>query len=294
MIFLPRQTCAICALSISLAVGCSPASPEALATYDGGEVTRSRLDGLFLTLPEDRRQPPAGQSLDQWLEELLFNIALEETLISRARASGVDDDQSLRLQARVQASRQVGAEYAKNRCSDFDVGDAEVEAVYEQQFAGRPRSWVLLRHIFKRVPGDAAVETKSALRFEMETLLRQLEEGASFIDLAREHSDSATAAEGGLIGRVSRAAPMDKAVLDAGWSLEDGQHSAIVEVSTGFHIVFRETSGVEEPVDLDDSREKIRPARRRPARKLWSRAAGRPRRRSQSRDQPGGGAFGLR
>ncbi len=88
----------------------------------------------------------------------------------------------------------------------------------------------------------------------MAELVRELEAGVSFIELARVHSDSETAKDGGLLGRISRQAPIEPRIREAAWALRDGEHSGVVEVDNGFHILLREQSGVEPPPTFEEVR----------------------------------------
>jgi len=246
-------------LCASLTTSCAqPTTSTTLATYDHGAVELDELDLHMLDLPDSQRQPPPGRSVSDWLEGLVLDIAIEDTLIARAHEEGAEDDPALRLGARYMASRQIGAVFAQERCPEADITDAEVEEAHDLRGSREPRPWILLRHIFKRVPVTAPTAHREVVRAEMEALLGQLDGGASFIDLAREHSESQTAGDGGLIGRVSRGAPMEAAVLDAGWSLPDGGHSGVIAVGNGFHIVRRDGSGVEQAPTVDVSRERLR------------------------------------
>jgi parvulin-like peptidyl-prolyl isomerase len=246
-------------LVLSGLVGCGRTTgPEELASFDGGVVEADELDALMVSLPDTRRQPPAGQTVGQWLEEMVLDAALEETLLARAVEEGLGDDPVLRLQALNLASRQLGSSYAQRQCPAEEVSEVDIDEAYKTRVARGDREWILLRHIFKRVSDSAPAARRSAARADLEALRDQIQDGASFADLAREHSDSETAAEGGLIGRVSRGAPMEAAVLEAAWALADGETSGIIEVPNGFHIVRREDSGVDRPPDLEETRERLR------------------------------------
>ena len=112
------------------------------------------------------------------------------------------------------------------------VSDAEVD-----RFLARPDQApalgdeYLLRHILVSGRDDPA-----AARATAEDVLRRLETGEHFADLARRHSSDARAAEGGMLGWRSAAALPS---LFAGIvpRLEPGETSGIIESPSGFHIV---------------------------------------------------------
>ncbi len=245
---------AFCVLACA---SCATPPADVLASYEGGEVTVARLETLLSQQPEARRRPPADQPIEDWVEGLLGDVAVRETLVRRAEASDLSDDPAILLSARFQASQEIGRIYVGQQCPQEEIPEEELRRVYDQQFAREPQPWILLRHIYKRSSPDAPPAERRDVRSAIEGILADLNAGASFIELARQHSDSETAEDGGLIGRVSRQAPMEKAVLEVAWSLGDGEMSGIVEVANGYHIVLREETGVEEARPFDQVREMI-------------------------------------
>ena len=102
-----------------------------------------------------------------------------------------------------------------------------------EEFGHGPQ--IRVRNIFKRTTRQATPEERETARLEIEELHRQLEKGASFIELARNHSDSETAQLDGLIGRLDPGAlgpGLDRIV----WALGDGEFSEVVSTPVGFHI----------------------------------------------------------
>lgn len=244
------------ALAQVWASGCSPA-PEAvdldrLATWNGGEIRRAQLDERVRSLPAARRQPAAGESLAEWTEERIVDVALSEILLERAESSPLADAPDLALRARYLAGQEMGRRYLASACPVVEVSEEELRELFAQLAPREPRPWILLRHIYKRAEAGAA--DRSRVRQELEGLRREVQDGASFLELARRHSDSKTAEDSGLIGRISRDAPMETQVLDAAWKLEDGELSEVVEVKNGFHLLLRESSGVEPVPDHETLR----------------------------------------
>jgi hypothetical protein len=226
----------------------------AVATWSGGEVTEEELDAMLRELPPARRQPAPGQAPAAWLEELVADLVLPRALLARARDSELGADPALRLRVRYLASQEVGRDYLRRRCPREEVSEAELMEVFERTRLREPRPWILVRHIYKRSLPGAPAEERRAARRALEELAAELDAGASFVELARRHSDSETAGEGGLIGRLSRQAPIEKPVLDAAWALADGEVSGAVEVANGFHLLLRVESGIEAPRSFDESR----------------------------------------
>ena len=116
------------------------------------------------------------------------------------------------------------------------VTDEELRQFYDdhpEEFGHGPQ--IRVRHIYKRTTRQATPAERETARREIEELHRQLGEGASFIELARSHSDSETAQLDGLIGRLDPGAlgpKVDRIV----WALGEGEISEVVSTPVGFHI----------------------------------------------------------
>jgi parvulin-like peptidyl-prolyl isomerase len=210
------------------------------------------------SLPEEQRRPQGDASLEAWVGDRVRALALQRVLEQRAAAAGLEEAPEVEVQARFAANVELGKELVRRRCPAPEVEEADVRRAWEAAFPREPRPWILVRHVFKRLPADAAPAERARVRRELDDIHRRLEAGASFIDLARQHSDSATADDGGLIGRISHEAPMDPGFLAAAWALEDGEISAVVTLADGLHIILREGSGVEEPMSLEEASPRLR------------------------------------
>jgi peptidyl-prolyl cis-trans isomerase C len=245
-------------LVLCLLTGCStPGAPGVLASWKGGEITVEQLDQRVRELPAEQRRPAGGQSVGEWVAARAADLALTRILLERARDGSAALSAPLALRARFEASQQIGREHLATLCPEPSISEADLAAAFERDNPGQPRPWILVRHIYKRsLPGAPAAE-RAGVRAEMTRLVAQLDAGVSFIELARLESDSETAPDGGLIGRISRQAPIEPRVRDAAWALSDGERSGVIEVANGFHVVLRERSGVEEPPTFEQARHEL-------------------------------------
>jgi hypothetical protein len=237
--------------AILLGLACAP-SPRAdvLATWRGGRALVADLESFIQGLPEDQRRPAPGRSLEDWVGQWLRQLAVRDLMTRRAREGDGEDDPGLALRARYLASMDIGRRFVRERCPDEpidEVDEAEVQQVHARRVTRGAQPWILVRHIFRKVSPEMADGDRARLRAEMTAILAELRRGASFVEMARRHSDSETAEQGGLIGRISRQAPMDPAFVTAAWKLADREMSEVLELAGGFHIVLREDSGVDEP-----------------------------------------------
>ncbi len=92
-------------------------------------------------------------------------------------------------------------------------------------------------HILLSVPKDADSATIQKKRELANKLLKQLQEGADFAQLAKTYSDDkSNSANGGNLGTFGRGT-MVKEFEDAAFALRPGQLSPVVKTPFGFHII---------------------------------------------------------
>ena len=85
---------------------------------------------------------------------------------------------------------------------------------------------------------SSATRSKDEAQSQIAAIATQLDGGADFAALAREHSDCGSAQAGGDLGGFGRG-QMVKGFEDAAFALGVGETSAVVETPFGFHIIRR-------------------------------------------------------
>jgi len=144
-------------------------------------------------------------------------------------------------------------DYAKENVSDKQINEYYKDHIYGDIEAS---------HILITVDAkdDATDEEKTEAENKAlataTNIIKELNEGADFAELAKKYSkDEATANNGGSLGKVNTGDLTDEA-LEALRKLEDGKYTTTpIKSSDGYHILFR-TSMAEKP-SLEDSKEKI-------------------------------------
>jgi len=117
----------------------------------------------------------------------------------------------------------------------------ELRAAYEEQEErfDVPEQ-VRARHILFRVPEDAPEDEVAAVRERVEAVREELEGGADFAALAKEHSeDASTREDGGDLGFFQRG-QMVPAFEEAAFALPPGELSEPVRTPYGFHLIRQE------------------------------------------------------
>jgi parvulin-like peptidyl-prolyl isomerase len=113
------------------------------------------------------------------------------------------------------------------------------------------------RHILISVPQNATQEQEAAARTKIEDLLKQLNEGADFATLAKQHSNCASKQKGGDLGYFGEG-DMVPEFEKAAYKLEKGDISPIVRTKFGYHIIKLEDRLEDEPRELEEVEDKIR------------------------------------
>jgi len=236
--------------------GSQAGSAEAVATVNGVKITK---DELF-----DEMAAYGGSSvLDDLIRQEVIRQAVEE-----AGKTASDEEVQARMEKfaepygsmdaflaeiayygyseemlREQVATQIKIE--KIIGADVAVTDEEIAAYFEENKDSfdKPET-VRASHIL--------VETRE----EAESLLKQLEAGADFAELAAEHTlDEMTKESGGDVGDFARG-EMEEGFEETAFGLEIGE-TAIAETSYGFHVVRVTDKSAAQEATLDSAREEI-------------------------------------
>jgi peptidyl-prolyl cis-trans isomerase D len=117
------------------------------------------------------------------------------------------------------------------------IPDAELRKFYDQNKEQyRVPERVKVRHILLKTTDKPAADIPK-IQAQAESILKQLQNGANFAELARKYSeDPGSAEKGGDLGWVVRGQTV-KAFEDAAFSLKPGQLSGVIKTEYGFHIL---------------------------------------------------------
>ncbi len=121
---------------------------------------------------------------------------------------------------------------------DIPLDEDALQRLYDDYVASQSgKEQRKARHILIELPADASAEKQQAKESEAAALLKQLRQGASFDQLASEHSDDpGSANKGGDLGWISRGMMLPE-FEQAMYALDKGELSALVKTSFGYHII---------------------------------------------------------
>jgi peptidyl-prolyl cis-trans isomerase D len=117
------------------------------------------------------------------------------------------------------------------------VSDAEIKAYYDTNKATYSEDKkVRASHIYIGVNDDAPADVEAAAKARIEELMEQARQGASFAELAKEHSQDPSAEQGGDLGWIGRG-EMVEPFEEAVYNTAPGEISGPVRSPFGWHAV---------------------------------------------------------
>lgn len=215
---------------------------EVLATVNGAEIDEATFE-LYL---QNRVQKPAEQITDEDREMVLNELKEIYALTTLPRAEELAKDSQFKAQIELQYRASLAQTVATDWLANNPATDEEIEAAYEDQKSLAPDTQFKASHIL--------VETQAAAN----DLIRQLDDGADFAELAKENSTGPSGPSGGDLGWFS---PTDMVApfSDAVSKLEDGAYtSSPVQTQFGWHVILRQDSRENEPPPLESVRDAVK------------------------------------
>jgi peptidyl-prolyl cis-trans isomerase C len=215
---------------------------KVLATINGSKITNKDVDQIsadldpqFAKLPDDQRRLAA-----------LAAIIDIKSLAAKAEAEKLDQTPEFKARLEFLKDRALHNDYFKQQVVD-KITDADIRARYDKEIAAMPpQNEVRARHIL--------VKTKE----EAEAIIKQLDGGAKFEDIAKEKSTDGSAAQGGDLGYFGpgqMVPEFDKAAN----ALEVGQYTKEpVQTQFGFHVIKLEDKRTQQPPAFDQVKDQVK------------------------------------
>jgi peptidyl-prolyl cis-trans isomerase C len=197
-----------------------PGNPV-VAKIGPAEIRRGDVLNFISQLPPQMRQQPIQD---------LFPLALEQTINARIleqKAAGTDIDEQDSIQQQIENARANIIRTAfVQQIVEEGVTEEAIRAQYEEYVANLPETQeVKARHIL--------LESEE----EAQEMVKQLEQGAEFEELAQEHSIGPSASEGGDLGYFAEG-QMVPEFGDAAFALEPGNYTQEpVQTQFGWHVI---------------------------------------------------------
>ncbi len=221
--------------------GAAAATAETVFTVNGVAVDSTVVD-MYL---ESRIQRPADQASEE--ERAVVRQELTDIYLLTTQPAAVElgEDPRIKAQIELQSRAVLAQAVAADYFANNPASEEDILAAYEEQMSNSPNQQYKARHIL--------VATQSAAV----DLIAQLEEGADFAELAKEHSTGPTGPNGGDLGWFSpdqMVGPFSEAVK----ALDDGAFTtAPVQTQFGWHVILREDSRDNQPPTLESVRDTL-------------------------------------
>jgi peptidyl-prolyl cis-trans isomerase C len=174
------------------------------------------------------KQTPDGEPSAEQQIKLLNELVNTFILSNSAEGQALAQQPDLAAAIDVSRARLITQALIENTLENSPVTDDEIKAIYDEQYAGKTKQEFKARHIL--------VKTEDVAK----ALIKQLDGGADFAQLAKEHSTGPSSSAGGDLGWFEKDM-MVKPFADAVASMSNGTHSSSpVNTQFGWHIILRE------------------------------------------------------
>jgi EpsD family peptidyl-prolyl cis-trans isomerase len=192
-----------------------------VAKVNAVDITYAQFKANLSRLERDQRSIPPER-----YGEILRAMVQQEILAQRAVAAGLDQDPI--IVARLEQTRRniLIEEMVKRQIvPQISLTEEDVRKAYESNKALFSVDTVAVRHILVKTQAEA------------EALLKELEAGKDFAELAKAHSEDAGSKDkGGDLGTISRGQTEGEFEEEA-FRLKDGEISTVVKTQYGYHVL---------------------------------------------------------
>lgn len=202
-----------------------------------GEVDQAStdLDPQFSRLPDDQRRLAA-----------LAALVDIKVLAGAAKAEKLDDSKDFKQRMEFLKDRALHNEYFQTAIVD-KISDEQVRARYDKEIAAMPaKNEVRARHILVKTEDEA------------KAIIKKLDGGAKFEDLAKENSTDGSAAQGGDLGYFGEGMMVPE-FEKAAFALDVGAYTKEpVKSQFGYHIIKLEDKRQQQPPAFDQVKDQVR------------------------------------
>ncbi len=215
---------------------------DVVAKVGDSEVTEADIAFASQDFASQLQQVPPPQ----WRGILADIVVDMEVMANAARAAGIDKEDDFERQVDFLRMRALRNAYIVREVEN-KVTDADVKAAYDKEFTNYSgEEEISARHILVKT------------REEAEAIVKELDGGKDFADLAKEKSTGPSAPNGGSLGFFSRG-QMVKPFEDVAFQLEVGTFSKEpVETQFGWHVIKVDEKRQQSAPELPAVEERIR------------------------------------
>lgn len=225
---------------VATTVDVKAADIPVVATVNGKAITRADVENARENLPREYREIP----LDKIFPMLLSTMIDSKLIATDARAKKLDKDAAFKAQVET-VMDQLLERYAMRKHIEAAVTDEKLKALYDARDAAGAVE-VHARHILLKTADDAVA------------VIKMLDGGADFAEVAKQKSTGPSAPQGGDLGFFG-AGQMVPEFEVAAFALKDGAYSKEpVHTQFGFHVIKVEERRSATPPSFEESKDELR------------------------------------
>jgi len=218
-----------------------PSGNLVVARVDGNELRFSDVEAAQQSLPPQAKKLPLEQIYPMLLERMVDGMLVTEA----GRKEHLDQDPELQHRLKLYEDRLIQEAYLSRAIKNAETDD-RLKARYETFIKDKTdQDEVHARHILVKTEAEA------------KSIISELDKGADFAALAKQHSTDPGAGSGGDLGYFSRS-NMVKDFADAAFALPAGQYTKTpVKTEFGWHVIKVEDHRAGKPPSFEEARQEV-------------------------------------
>ncbi|MBD1549159.1 peptidylprolyl isomerase [Labrenzia aggregata] len=214
---------------------------DVVAKVGDAEITEADLAFAAQDIGNDLQKFPPTQ----WRSILLDVLVDMELFAQAAKKDGLDQSDDVKRQMNFLTLKVLRNAYLKDKI-DSEISADDLKAAYEKKYADFKGEEISARHILVKDKAEA------------EAIIKQLEDGADFAELAKEKSTGPSGPNGGDLGYFAKG-QMVPDFEKAAFALEKGSFTKEpVQTQFGWHVIKVEDKRPQEKPKFEDVAAKLR------------------------------------
>ncbi|MDF2367068.1 peptidylprolyl isomerase [Sneathiella sp.] len=215
---------------------------EVLATVNGKDITSSDIETLYASLPAQYRQAP----IEFIKEQLLQQMISMEVISQAAEAEKMGDKKEFQDRMDTVRNQLMQEFYITNKIEEL-VTDELLKEEYNKSVADfTPEEQLHARHILLKTEEEA------------NDMIKLLDDGGNFEELAKEYSTGPSGPNGGDLGYFTKQSMVPE-FADAAFSLNTGEYTKTpVKTQFGYHVIKSEDKRNTEAPTFEEKEQELR------------------------------------
>jgi peptidyl-prolyl cis-trans isomerase C len=260
-----------------------PDPNKVIATVNNEKILRKELDTI-LSRFKYHVNPSAIPSLEQQITEQLVTQSLLRQFVTEKKLTTSEDvvnkeiakmreniknnpaskDKTLEQFLEIQGSNVDELKTAIRMSAAIEsyvskgVDDKKVEEYFMKNLASFNSETVTASHILVSTQGMKAQDELDKARAKIDSIKKELDNGADFAECAKKYSDCPTGKTGGDLGSFPRKGAMVESFANAAFATEVGKISDPVKTEFGYHLIKVTAHTPAKDVSFGDVKDKVR------------------------------------